>query len=192
MMGEWIKAIAFSFLGAIATLVGVVQSDTLSEVVVRLRDGPAGHTWLSPTSLIIQSAQEGDRKSLQRRCLDQATMIKRSVFVRGVCTYSTSRTCTQDTIRWIDGEVRASLPDPEFWDFPSLLDRFSALGTRELRYRLSERSHVLNEALSNGAVDFSGKIVSFKSPPLALKLINSMDGLCGALSLYENDLVYID
>ncbi|HEY5721530.1 MAG TPA: hypothetical protein VIT45_04335 [Allosphingosinicella sp.] len=185
MVMNILRAIAFGLTGALAMFVLVTVDDGSFETVSQLRHGPEGRTWFNPASFLVQSRQEGARKALQRKCSDDRQKVERAIFVRQICTTARSRTCVMGRPRWSGGEIRAPLVREELWDYPALGDRFSMLGTEKLRFQLSEKGHVLNEALSKGAVDFERQIVAFDDETLATDYLSKIAGVCGALELKE-------
>lgn len=185
MVVNILRAIAFGLTGALAMLVLVTVDDGFFEMVSQLRRGPDGRTWLNPGSFLVRSHQEGARKALQRKCFDDRQKVERAIFVGSLCTTARSRTCVIGRPRWSGGEIRAPLVREELWDHSRLGDRFSMLGTEKLRSDLSQKSHVLNEALSKGAVDFERQTVAFDAEALASDYFGKIGGVCAALDLKE-------
>lgn len=186
-MNIWMtaKKILFGLVGAGIMLALVVLDDGTFEVVSQLRAGPEDRSWLNPRSFLVGSRQEGARKALQRKCFGELKNIERAIFVRQICTTARSRTCVIGRPRWSENEILAPLVSEDFWDQTTIGDRFSVLGTESLRFKLSRSAHVLNEALSNGAVDIDRQTVSFSSEALATNYFSKMAGVCSALHLKE-------
>ena len=178
-----LRGISIGSLGALIMFVIIVVDDGAFETASQLRHGPVDRTWLNPASFLVHAHQEGARKELQRKCSEEAKGVERAIFIPSICTIARSRTCVMGRPRWTGREIRAPLVSEDFYDYPSLGDRFSTLGTGMLRFKLSESGHVLNEALSNGAVDFDHRTVDFASEALARDYLGKIQGVCGALYL---------
>jgi hypothetical protein len=176
-------AISSGLLGALIMFVIIVVDNGAFETASQLRNGPLDRTWLNPASFLVHSHQEGVRKGLQHKCDTEAKAVERAIFIPSICTIDRSRTCVMGRLRWTGREIRAPLVSEDFYDYPSLGDRFSTLGTGMLRFQLSESGHALNEALSNGAVDFEHRTVDFGSEALARDYLGKISGVCGALYL---------
>lgn len=184
------NAILLGLLGAGLMFILVVIDDGTFEAVSQLRSGPENRSWLNPISFLVSSRQEGARKALDRKCSNEVKKIERAIFVRQICTTARSRTCEMGRPRWSGTEIVAPLASEVFWDQTSIDDQFSVLGTEMLRFELSESAHVLNEALSKGAVDFDRQTVSFSTETLAANYLAKMAGVCSALNLKEHsDLI---
>lgn len=182
-----LRAILIGSFGALLMFVIIVVDNGAFETVSEVRNGPSDRTWLNPASFLVHAHQEGMRKGLQRKCGEEAKGVERAIYIPSICTTARSRTCVMGRPRWTGREIRAPLVSEDFYDHPGLGDRFSTLGTAMLRFKLSESAHVLNEALSKGAVDFDHRTVDFESEALARDYLGKIQGVCGALYLKESE-----
>jgi hypothetical protein len=175
--------VAGVLIGAVTTFTLTALNDETFDVIEQMRHDIITEPSQGPINFVVRAKQEVKRDNLRKQCDSEIAGLRRSIFAPGICTIYRSRTCVLERFRWSGKEIKAPLVSEEFWDHANISEEFSRLGDDNLRFQLSHSAHLLNEALSNGKVDFSSKTVFFAREELARTYYTSMNQVCGALNL---------